>query len=54
VTLKIGALGSGGGLVLAGGRSCSIACWNGSSHGRLQNYEYKEMVKFCRGIATYI
>ena len=34
---KIGVFGSGGELERGGGRSCSMACWKGSSQGRLQN-----------------
>jgi hypothetical protein len=34
---NIGALGSGGSEVRGGGKFCSIACRNGSAHGKLQN-----------------
>jgi hypothetical protein len=36
---KIGVLGSGGEESRAGGMCCSMACWNGSSHGKLQNFQ---------------
>lgn len=34
----MGVLGSGGEVLLPGGRSISTACWKGSVHGRSQNY----------------
>ena len=35
---NIGVFGLGGEAERGGGRFCSIACWNGLSQGKLQNY----------------
>ena len=35
--VNMGVFGSGGGWLRGGGRFCSMACWKGSVHGRLQN-----------------
>lgn len=37
---KMGVLGSGGGVDLAGGKSISTACSNGFVQGRTQNYKW--------------
>ena len=34
----MGASCAGGGFARGGGKFCSMACWKGSSHGRIQNY----------------